>query len=322
MEEALRRAFTEVAAWDTGDPGVQPVPSLPRKGNEPADEPDHPASCDCTSCEYSRYHAKHRLPVWATASPSDTEAPQQMGGLGAELHDEPEPALDPDGLTAGDVPAGGGDSGSGSDAPSAMGTASMGEWGASRRASIRARLSSDFHDSTPGGYALDADTTGGGPGMSQHDEDSLGWDEPSIQTVGEAQWSGAGSDSDEVAVPAGQPQGQTIDGGGLDTMASASEAAIVAQFQASAAARQLGGSSKGPGAAPDGSIAAAARHFLKTGKVLSDEEAGELIAEGRGTRARNLDLLDLEGTHYEAEDEAMKRRGLSLDNFDDDLVLI
>jgi hypothetical protein len=145
--------------------------------------------------------------------------------------------------------------------------------------------------------------------VSMHDEDSMGWDEPSIQTTGQQQWSGGGADSDEGAVTAGQPQGT-----------SAEEQQIVAAFQASAAARNLGSGGSSPHA--DGDIAQAARHFLKTGQVLPDDEAQALIAEGRGTRARNLDLLDLDGTHYKDEDEAMARRGLSLDDYDDDLALI
>ena len=34
---------------------------------------------------------------------------------------------------------------------------------------------------------------------------------------------------------------------------------------------------------------------------LIDGEADEMIREGRGTRARNLDLLELQGTHYTEE---------------------
>ena len=143
------------------------------------------------------------------------------------------------------------------------------------------------------------------PGMGSMDEE-LSPDNPSIQTIGQQQWSGAGTDSDEVDVPAGQPHGSLDD--------------IVAAFQRSAAARQFSG---GAGRAADGDIAGAARAYLsKTADVLPDAEAAALIAEGRGERARNLGLLRLEGTHYEDEDSEMERRGLSLDDFDDDVVMV
>ena len=127
----------------------------------------------------------------------------------------------------------------------------------------------------------------------------------SIQTIG----MGEGTDSDEVTVPAGQPQGDAD--------------SVVAAFQRSAAARQYGGGSTpagvqgGPG---DGDIARAAQAFLKTADVLPEHEAAELISEGRGSRARNLALLRLEGTHYEDEDAELARRGLSLDDYDDDVI--
>jgi len=46
--------------------------------------------------------------------------------------------------------------------------------------------------------------------------------------------------------------------------------------------------------------------------VLPADEADELIREGRGTRARNLDLLDLSGTHYTDDPQ--------LDEHDDDIA--
>jgi hypothetical protein len=298
MEEALQRALAEVTAAAAG------VPMRPR-GDEPPDEAPHPKDCDCTHCEYNRYHTKHSKPVYASV---DQEQPELMGGLGAELHDEPEGALDPEGLTGGDTPMGGGDACSGTMAPSAADVANLGEFGAARRAEIRARLgfgqAPQYQVNPAGQYALDPQASGGGPGMSQDDED-LTPNDQSIQTIGQQQWSGAGADSDEVAVPAGEPSG--------------SEAQIVAAFQASAAAKHFAGG--GGATAGDGDIAARAREFLKTG-VLSDAEAGELIDEGKGTRARNLDLLDVTGTHYEAEAAQAARRGLDLDDFEDDLITI
>lgn len=124
--------------------------------------------------------------------------------------------------------------------------------------------------------------------------------------IGNQQWSGGGTDSDEGAVEPGDPQGDLGD--------------IVASFQRSAAARQYAGG--GP-AQSDGDIAAAAREFLsKTADVLPDAEAAELISEGRGQRARNLGLLRLEGTHYEDQDDDLARRGMSLDDFDDDVISV
>jgi hypothetical protein len=165
------------------------------------------------------------------------------------------------------------------------------------------------------------------PGMGSMDE-PLSPEDPSIQTVGgyssvnsqvtsgypkigTQQWSGGGADSDEAAAAPGQPQG------GIDD--------IVAAFQRSAAASQYtagaGGPSRG-GQVSDGDIAAQARAFLKTADVLPDAEAAELITEGRGQRARNLGLLRLEGTHYEGEDDDLTRRGVSLDDFDDDVISV
>jgi hypothetical protein len=166
------------------------------------------------------------------------------------------------------------------------------------------------------------------PGMGSMDE-PLSPEDPSIQTIGgmfsipdqdaehpgfpdnpkigNQQWSGEGSDSDEVAVEPGESSGSIDD--------------IVASFQRSAAARQFVGAPSG--IQSDGEIAAAAREFLsKTADVLPDAEAAELISEGRGQRARNLGLLKLEGTHYEDQDDDLARRGVSLDDFDDDVISV
>lgn len=150
-------------------------------------------------------------------------------------------------------------------------------------------------------YALDPMATGGGPGESVHDTD-LTPDDYSIQSMG-TQQAGSGEDSSgDLAFSPGQEQDP------------------VAAFQSTAAARQY----MGEGAPAGGDdVAAAARGYLeKTADVLPQAEADELIREGRGQRARNLGLLQLEGTHYEDMDKEASERGLSLDHYDDDLVLL
>lgn len=133
-------------------------------------------------------------------------------------------------------------------------------------------------------------------------DEALSPDDQSIQATGNQQWSGGGADSDEVDVPAGEPQGSLDD--------------IVARFQRSAAAGQYGGGSGGQ-AASGADIAGAAReHLSKTADTLPDAEAAELISEGRGQRARNLGLLHLEGTHYE---DLGDERG---DSVEDDLLWV
>jgi hypothetical protein len=74
---------------------------------------------------------------------------------------------------------------------------------------------------------------------------------------------------------------------------------IVAQFQRSAAAADLMGGGSG-GGSDDFDIAGAAAAHLKTaGRNFSLAEQHELMHESG--RAGNLASLDLEGTHYEAE---------------------
>jgi ribosomal protein S18 acetylase RimI-like enzyme len=124
------------------------------------------------------------------------------------------------------------------------------------------------------------------PGMGSMDDSSMMPDDQSIQSMGAAQ----------------------------------SEDDIVAAFQRSAAARGLSGG--GGGVQSDGDIAARAREFLKTADVLPEAEAAALISEGRGERARNLSLLKLEGTHYADQDDDLHGRGLSLDDFDDDVAVV
>lgn len=263
---------------------------------------------------------------WPVASgtpvPSDSRIPE-LGGALAELRDDPEPALpsttgdDIEATAAADGTIGGGDAGDGREPQAPADVAALGEFGATRShpdpsGVIRRQFRTMFGGTAMGDLGRETfpqaqapSQAGQEPGMGSMDEE-LSPDNPSIQTIGQQQWSGAGTDSDEVDVPAGQPHGSLDD--------------IVAAFQRSAAARQFSG---GAGRAADGDIAGAARAYLsKTADVLPDAEAAALIAEGRGERARNLGLLRLEGTHYEDEDSEMERRGLSLDDFDDDVVMV
>lgn len=244
------------------------------------------------------------------------------GPVTAELRDEPEAALpsttgdDLEATAAADGTIGGGDAGDGTDDQSPAAVVGLGEFGAVQnrpdpyqavrdrfRASAGTAMGDQARSYFPQAQQPSAATQE--PGMGSMDEE-LSPDDPSIQTVGNQQWSGGGADSDEVDVPAGEPQGSLDD--------------IVASFQRSAAARAYGDRSGGQ-AASNSDIAGAARDFLsKTADVLPDAEAAELISEGRGQRARNLSLLRLEGTHYEDEDDSLARRGLSLDDYDDDVI--
>jgi hypothetical protein len=200
---------------------------------------------------------------------SSAAGPQLDGAL-AELKDEPEPALDPEGLTAAD--------------PSMTYPAQVG-----------AGIS---------GHAQYPDENiGQNPGMGSLDEPSVPQDS-SIQSVGTQQWSGGDYSSGDLAHP--EDQGQQFPAEDEDMRD------IVAAFQRSAAARQY----SGDGAARvDADIAGAARAYLqKQADALPADEADELIREGRGTRARNLDLLDLQGTHYQDDPR--------LDDHDEDVLLI
>jgi hypothetical protein len=269
-----------------------------------------------------------------------------LHGPQAELHDAPEPALpsttgdDLEHTAAVGGTIGGGSAGSGQDTQAPADVAGLGASGSVQRRSgsyegVRDRFRQMFGGPPSMGdlgrmsapQARQPSVVTQEPGMGSMDE-PLSPEDPSIQTVGgyssvnsqvtsgypkigTQQWSGGGADSDEAAAAPGQPQG------GIDD--------IVAAFQRSAAASQYtagaGGPSRG-GQVSDGDIAAQARAFLKTADVLPDAEAAELITEGRGQRARNLGLLRLEGTHYEGEDDDLTRRGVSLDDFDDDVISV
>jgi hypothetical protein len=232
----------------------------------------------------------------------------QSHGFVAELHDEPEPALpsttgeEDDGEDQRQAAGIDGTAGDAQDVPHPYGGPPDGTCpacGMNDGASVHMAAAAQGDPSEGTQLAT------GEPGMGSMD-DALGPEDPSIQTIGNQQWSGGGTDSGEVDVPAGQPQGSVDD--------------IVASFQRSAAGQQLG--SGGP-AGGETDIAGAARAYLaKTADVLPETEAAELIGEGRGTRARNLGLLHLKGTHYEGEDEDLARRGLSLDDYDDDVISV
>jgi hypothetical protein len=276
----------------------------------------------------------------ATAGPSTGMTPRDPNGIRmeesrAELRDEPEAALpsttgdDLEATAAADGTIGGGDAGDGVTQEAPLDTAALGEFGAAlsglsgrvspdQSGSVRDQFRTKFGGPTRmgdqsvaeglSGGAQEPSVTGQQPGMGSMDEPLMP-DDQSIQTIGTQQWSGGGADSDETAVEPGQPQG------GIDD--------IVAAFQRSAAARAYtGGGAGGAAAAGPGDIAGAARAYLaKTAEVLPQAEADELIREGRGQRARNLDLLDLEGTHYEElGDEELGKKGLSMDDHDDDVI--
>lgn len=223
--------------------------------------------------------------------------PEQPGGALAELKDEPEGALDADGLTgASDGTIGGGDAGAvGADAWGAASPAMLSSWGAydpSRTPQV-------------GSSAQQPDEATQSPGMGSWDEPSVPNDQ-SIMTIGQQQWSGgdfSGGDLSFSVEPHENPAEEEAD-----------HDEIVGQFHRSAAASQYAPGGASGDLRNDGDIAAAARAFLsKTADVLPAAEAQELLREGIGTRARNLDLLDIKGTHYEDAPE-------EIDDHDDDVA--
>lgn len=246
-----------------------------------------------------------------TPYPFRDTVPQLDGAL-AELRDHPEPALpsttgddEIEATAAADGTIGGGSAGTGMGQGAADDEASLGEFGAARRMYLHHLAGTPMGDLGRDAWtqAQQPSPVGQNPGMGSLDEE-LSPDDTSIQTIGNQQWSGGGADSDEVAVEPGQSQGSIDD--------------IVASFQRSAAAR--GYDAQGP-VRRDGDIAVAARGYLaKTADVLPKAEADELIREGSGSRARNLDLLRLEGTHYEDEEAEAGKKGVSMDDYDDDVI--
>jgi hypothetical protein len=260
-----------------------------------------------------RMEEARRATAAGTPFPYQGTVPQLDGAL-AGLHDEPEPALpsttgddEIEATAAADGTIGGDSAGTGMGQGAAADEASLGEFGASAREAFR-----QMFGGTPMGdlgretspQAQQPSPVGQEPGMGSMD-DALSPEDSSIQTIGNQQWSGGGADSDEIGVEPGQPQGSLDD--------------IIASFQRSAASKNY---SEGAGPVhADGDIAVAARQYLaKTAEVLPAAEAEELIREGAGSRARNLDLLRLEGTHYEDEDDELGKKGISLDDYDDDVM--
>jgi hypothetical protein len=282
--------------------------------NDPLGEHHHHPECTCPTCDYNRYHAKHAVQIALQAGLAELEAGAVQDAERARLR------IGVDG-TPGDA----------QDAPHEFhgNTPYCQVCQLSPDAGVHHRdgASGELHDRpepalpeatggltmpdvpVAGGDPLAGATTGGGPGMSSDDE-SLSPDDTSIQTVGAENFGG----DDEIA-------DEGFSTGPQENYAEAYSDDPVSQFQATAAARQYAGGDGQP--TGDGEIAAAARAFLsKTADVLPDHEAAALISEGRGQRARNLDMLQLEGTHYEGIDEEMAHRGLDLDHYDDDLVVL
>jgi hypothetical protein len=229
---------------------------------------------DCGKASGDPVHKGHGTVLCSIAEP-------QLEGALAELKDEPEGALEEDGLTA---------------------------WGNPRQATYEdvkaynlAREIPDYSSTstTDTGRAQHPDQVTQQPGIGSAD-DPYSPESPSIQTMGQQQFSGGEDTMGDLAVSPVR-QENPVEGENAD---------IVRQFQHSAAAAQYAG---GGGTQADGDIAAAARQYLaKTADVLPPDEAEELIREGRGTRARNLDLLDLQGTHYTDDPR--------LDDADDDVI--
>jgi hypothetical protein len=118
--------------------------------------------------------------------------------------------------------------------------------------------------------------------MSGGDED-LSPSDTSIQTVGEANFGGSDELADESFSVS--PQENTAEAGADN---------IAEQFQATGAARQYMGEGGPPSG--DGDIAAAAKAYL----------------------AKTADVLP----HYEDMEEEVGKRGLNLDDYDDDLVVL
>ena len=89
-----------------------------------------------------------------------------------------------------------------------------------------------------------------------------------------------------------------LDGYEYDDVGHMKQSDIVRQFQANIEKTALA-SDSGGGAFSDEAIANAARGFLRTaGRVYSQAEQQELMDEEHPQGARNLNGLDLRGTHY------------------------
>jgi hypothetical protein len=273
----------------------------------PGPEVHHHPECICQTCDYNRYHAKHAVQIAMQAGLAELEA--NAVGEAERLR----AGIDGTAGDAQDVPHA-----FSGNTPYCHACTLSPESGVHHRdgESLHTtpepalpETTGDLASPDASQYALDPGATGGGPGMSGGDED-LSPSDTSIQTVGEANFGGSDELADESFSVS--PQENTAEAGADN---------IAEQFQATGAARQYMGEGGPPSG--DGDIAAAAKAYLaKTADVLPDHEAAALISEGRGTRARNLDLLRLEGTHYEDMEEEVGKRGLNLDDYDDDLVVL
>jgi hypothetical protein len=158
----------------------------------------------------------------------------------------------------------------------------------------------------------------GGPGVGGDDE-SLSPDDDSIQTMGLARpdlYPGrrptaavqeSGGNEEISDLDPGDLLGDGTGGTGQQMSLGARAAAVVPEI----AFRDS--------ATTDGDIAQAARAQLrKMGMdTFSDAEARQLIDEGRGTRAANLDRLDIKGTHFADLEDKFAQAGLDPD---DDVV--
>lgn len=248
----------------------------------------------------------------AEAAIASLGEPEQPGGAIAELKDEPDAALDPEGLTgAADGTMGGDDAGSGD----AAGPAEISSWGARRSGTYKAATAynPDRDPSRTPAVGSSAqypdESVTQQPGAGSMD-DSMSPSDPSIQTVGYQQWSGDETDQGDLAL-SGHPS--ATEEGALGV----SDGQLHLTGKAAALYDPRGTSA----VQGDGDIAAAARQYLATGTiskqadVLPPHEAQELIREGTGSRARNLELLDIKGTHYQdAPDD--------IDNHEDDVIWV
>jgi 8-oxo-dGTP pyrophosphatase MutT (NUDIX family) len=131
-------------------------------------------------------------------------------------------------------------------------------------------------------------------------------------------------DGDTDTIPDTEMEGSPMEPlGGMASKRSVAD--IVEQFQrtAGAAALQSGSGGGSDVGFSNEEIAAKAKERLagmsKTAlKNFTFAEQQELIGEGKGTRARNFDALDVTGTHYQALNEALSAADLN----DDDILIL
>jgi hypothetical protein len=280
-DSAIQMPLTSDAALHAGDEYQESHPAAdeaPAAGPSTSITPRDPAGI-----RMEEARARALAAFTASLARSAVAGEPQLDGALAELKDEPEGALEEDGLTA---------------------------WGKPHQATYEdakaynlARTLPDYSNTssnTDTGRAQHPDEVTQQPGMGSWDE-PLSPDNPSIQTQGNQQFGGGWSDSGDLSFRPDVQEHEPEQESDQDT---------IAQFHMTGAAQQY--RTDGAVSVGDSDIAAAARAFLKTADVLPPEEADELIREGRGTRARNLDMLDLKGTHYVDDDR--------LDDHEDDVI--